>query len=264
MPRHAGERWYFRGYEPVGGSALARTQGLDTPPDLCELFRISRFDEPAVAAAAGYEPGLEYFFAPNIWPDRPASLRPALVEYYQHLESLGATLLRIFALALDLPETYFDPTIDRHITNLCLNYYPAQFTPPRPGQLRRGPHTDYGSVTILHQDDAPGGLQVRVGNAWEDVPHIPGSYVINIGDLMARWTNDRWVSTLHQVINPGGADIGRDRLSIPFFHQPNFDAVIACLPSCATADHPPRYEPVDLWRMGPPSDPPPGGPRLTD
>ena len=238
------ERWYFRGYEAIGGSALARSTGIDTPPDLCELFRISRFDDPAVARASGYEPGLEYFFAPNIWPERPASLRPALLEYYAHLEALAASLMRIFALALELPEDYFESAIDRHITNLCLNYYPPQRTPPLPGQLRRGAHTDYGSLTILHQDDAPGGLQVRVADDWADVPHIPGSYVINIGDLMARWTNDRWVSTVHRVVNPGAADAGRERLSIPFFHQPNYDALIECLPSCATEARPPRYAPV--------------------
>jgi isopenicillin N synthase-like dioxygenase len=143
-----------------------------------------------------------------------------------------------------LPEDYFEPAIDRHITNLCLNYYPPRRTPPLPGQLRRGAHTDYGSLTILHQDDAPGGLQVRVSDDWADVPHIPGSYVINIGDLMARWTNDRWVSTVHRVINPAAADAGRERLSIPFFHQPNHDALIECLPSCATEARPPRYAPV--------------------
>ena len=243
--RYAPEQsWFFRGYEPVGGSALARSKGAQTPPDLCELFRISRFDDPEVARAAGAQPGLEYFFAPNIWPEQPVALRPALLDYYAQLESLAASLMRIFALARELPELYFEPTIDQHITNLCLNYYPAQHTPPLPGQLRRGAHTDYGSLTILHQDDAPGGLQVHVDDRWEDVPHVPGSYVINIGDMLARWTNDRWVSTLHRVINPGGADVHRDRLSIPFFHQPNFDAVIACIPSCTTADTPPKYEPV--------------------
>jgi len=238
------QRWFFRGYEPLGGSALARSNGMQTPPDLCELFRISRFDDPRTAAEAGYREGLEYFFGPNIWPERPTALRPALLDYYAQLEALGASLMRIFALALGLSEAYFDEFIDRHITNLCLNYYPAQTTPPLPGQLRRGAHTDYGSVTILHQDDAPGGLQVRVGGEWEDVPHLPGSYVVNIGDLLARWTNDRWVSTVHRVVNPGSADAGRDRLSIPFFHQPNFDALIACLPTCRSADQPPKYEPV--------------------
>jgi isopenicillin N synthase-like dioxygenase len=239
--------WFFRGYEPVGGSALARSAGDETPPDLCELFRISRFDDPAVAEASGHRPGgdLDYFFAPNIWPERPAELREVLTRYYGALEALSASLMRIFALALDLPETYFDATIDRHITNLCLNHYPAQDTAPVPGQLRRGAHSDYGSMTVLHQDDAPGGLQVTTrSGAWADVPHLPGTYVVNIGDLMARWTNDRWVSTVHRVVNPGRAVAMTDRLSIPFFHQPNHDAVIECLPSCTDASNPPRYTPV--------------------
>jgi isopenicillin N synthase-like dioxygenase len=240
--------WYFRGYEAVGGSALARSAGEESPPDLCELFRVSRFDDPAMATAAGSQPGLEYFFAPNIWPDRPSGLRDALVAYYGYLEALAADLMRIFALALGLSEEHFDPYIDRHITNLCLNHYPGQKVPPQPGQLRRGAHSDYGSLTILHQDDAPGGLQVRTGEGaceqWHDVPHIPGAYVINIGDLMARWTNDRWVSTVHRVVNPPWEFASRDRISIPFFHQPNYDAVVECLPSCQRPDDPPRYDPV--------------------
>lgn len=250
QPEHT---WFFRGYEALGGSALARSLGHETPPDLCELFRISRFDDPAVAAAAGHHPGLEYFFAPNIWPERPAGLRPALLDYYRALEQLAADMMAAFALALGLPEGWFEPSIDHHITNLCVNWYPPQATPPRPGQLRRGAHSDYGSMTILYQDDAPGGLQVLTkAGEWADVPHRPGTFVVNIGDLMARWTNDRWVSTMHRVVNPGPAAAGRERVSIPFFHQPNHDAVISCLPGCSSPDDPPRYEPMTSgdWVLG--------------
>ncbi len=236
------ETWHFRGYEMLGGSALARSLGDSTPPDLCELFRISRFDDPA--ASAGYEAvePFDYFFGPNIWPDQPPELRPALSEYYREVEQLATTLMEAFARALGLTSDYFAPFIDRHISNLCVNYYPAQAVPPEPGQLRRGAHSDYGSMTILYQSDSPGGLQVMTkSGAWADVPYRPGSFVVNLGDMLARWTNDRWVSTMHRVVNPEPDLAMSDRVSIPFFHQPNVDAVVECLPGCSSEDDPPRH-----------------------
>jgi len=109
--------------------------------------------------------------------------------------------------------------------------------------LRAGAHTDYGSLTIVKPDGAEGGLQVRAKDgSWLDVPHVPDAFVVNLGDLMAEWTNDRWVSTLHRVVNPSrAAGAAARRLSMAFFHQPNYDAVIQCLPTCADADRPPRY-----------------------
>jgi len=249
------EPWFFRGYEPLGGSALARSLDQVSPPDLCELFRISRFDDPAVAARAGNRPGLEYFFGPNLWPEGRPELRAALERYYAALEALAATMMSIFAVALGLDPEHFAPFVDQHITNLCINYYPPQPEPPAEGQLRRGAHSDYGSMTILYQDDAPGGLQVRrKDGSWADVPHRPGTFVVNLGDLMARWTNDRWVSTVHRVVNPDrtAEQSASERLSMPFFHQPNFDAVIECLPGCRADGEPARHRPVTSgdWVLG--------------
>ena len=140
---------------------------------------------------------------------------------------------------------FFADKIDRHITNFTASYYPPQPTAPAPGQLRCGPHADYGSLTIVSSDTATGGLQVlgRDG-AWSDVPCVPGTFVINLGDLMAEWTNDRWRSTLHRVVNPPRARAESSRLSLLFFHQPNYDALIECLPSCTDAANPPRYAPI--------------------
>ncbi|MFT3855324.1 MAG: 2-oxoglutarate and iron-dependent oxygenase domain-containing protein [Ilumatobacteraceae bacterium] len=239
--------WHFRGYEPPGGSALAKSLGNDTPPDLCELFRISRFDEPAnvAAAAGGGDPELDYFFGPNLWPERPSSLRPALERYYAELEHLAMTIMRLFAIGLGLAEDWFEDKFDRHITNLCVNYYPPQVEPPAPGQLRRGAHSDYGSLTVLYQDDAPGGLEVMtMDGEWEGVPHLPGTFVVNIGDLMAVWTNGRWRSTMHRVVNLPRDDADRERISIPFFHQPNQDAVIECIPTCLAPGETARFDPV--------------------
>jgi isopenicillin N synthase-like dioxygenase len=122
-----------------------------------------------------------------------------------------------------------------------LNYYPAQSGPPRPGQLRAGAHTDYGGLTILSGEDVPGGLQVRTRDGrWVDVPTSPTTFVVNIGDLLMRWTNDRWLSNLHRVVNPPLDEAARrHRLSIAFFNHPNYDALIACLPTQGAARHAP-------------------------
>jgi len=126
-----------------------------------------------------------------------------------------------------------------------VNYYPAQAEPPLPGQLRRGAHSDWGSLTVLFQDDSPGGLEIlSQSGGWEPVPAVPGTFVVNIGDLLAMWTNDRWRSTVHRVVNPKRADADRARISIPYFHQPNFDAVIECIPSCLAPGEVPRHAPT--------------------
>ena len=127
-----------------------------------------------------------------------------------------------------------------------LNHYAEATRPPLPGQLRAGAHSDYGSLTILLATASAGGLQVRGGDgAWCDVEPVPGTFIVNLGDLMAQWTNDRWVSTLHRVVNPPpDRRAGSRRASIAFFHQPNHDALIECLPTCRRPDEAPRYAPT--------------------
>lgn len=233
---------YPYGYSPLAGETLAQSLGQESPPDLKESLAIGPLDRPGHDITDRDE---AFAYAANQWPRRPAALRPAWEGYYCAMEGLAARLMRLFALALDLPERYFDATIGRHISAMRAINYPDQDRPPDPGQLRAGAHCDYGSLTILRQEAAPGGLQARDRSGeWIDVPAVPGSYVINIGDLMARWTNDRWVSTLHRVVNPPPDARGSSRRqSIAFFHQPNWDAPIVCLPSCA-GDRGPKYEPV--------------------
>jgi isopenicillin N synthase-like dioxygenase len=250
MPLAAKQAWMppspyiFRGYFPIRSSALAGSLDVETPPDLCEVYAVNRFDDPAAADAAGVKPGREGFFAPNIWPD-VAGFREAWTAYYSAMEDLSTDLMRLMALALDLDEHWFDDKVGQHISNLVANHYPAQETPPSPGQLRRGAHTDYGSLTVLYQDDQPGGLQVQLRDgSWADVPHIPGSFVVNLGDLMAAWTNDRWVSTMHRVVNPPRTAAHSTRISIPFFHQPDYDALIECIPTCTSDQDPPHHRPV--------------------
>ena len=112
--------------------------------------------------------------------------------------------------------------------------------------MRAAAHTDYGTMTILKPDDAPGGLQVLgKDDRWHDVPYDPHMFVINLGDLMARWTNDRWKSTMHRVVVPP-ADPGRPtrRQSMAFFHNINADEVVSCIDTCASAANPPKYKPI--------------------
>jgi len=154
--------------------------------------------------------------------------------------------MRVFALALDLPEHYFDSAIDDPISAMRMLNYPHTNVPPEPGQLRAGAHSDYGSLTILLADAAPGGLEIRSPEGkWVAVPNLPGAFIVNIGDLMALWTNDRWVSTLHRVVNPSADSSGSTRRqSFAFFHQPNWSAEISCIPTCLAAGERPKYAPA--------------------
>ena len=122
---------------------------------------------------------------------------------------------------------------------------PPQDTPPADSQLRCGPHSDYGSLTIVSSDTDIGGMQVLTGAGdWANIPCLANTFVVNLGDLMAEWTNDRWRSTMHRVINPPRESADQSRLSFLFFHQPNYDAVIECLPTCTNPDDPPKYTTV--------------------
>lgn len=226
-------------------SYVSAAEGVETAPDLCELFTMNRLGEPGVASPADLGDAYETWSAPNLWPDRPAGMRDVWMAYYAVMEDLATDLMRLFALALGMDEGFFDDKIDDHITNLCANWYPAVDGDPADGQYRKGPHSDWGSLTILYQDDT-GGLEVidRRSGEWIDVPVIPGAYVVNIGDLMSVWTNDRWNSTKHRVRVPPAAQRSVARISIPFFHTPNWSTVVECLPTCQSDERPSRYAPV--------------------
>ena len=232
-----------RGYSWVGNRSLAYSLGQQAPPDLQEGFAMGPIDMGHDADDS--DPDVARFFAPNLWPERPAALREVLEAYYRDMARLATTLMRIFAVGLDLPEAYFADKIDQHTSVLRAIHYPPQVETPEPDQLRAGAHTDYGTLTILYGDDTPGGLQVRHRHGdWMDVHPTPGALVCNIGDLMARWTNDRWVSNLHRVVNPPRDYADMDRLSIPFFHNPNHNAEIRCIASCLGPHGIAKYPPV--------------------
>ena len=233
-----------RGWSAVGMEGLSFSLGEAAPGDLKEKIDMGPPnvpDEPYFSLnAAGPH------FAPNVWPDEPSDFRALWEQYFLTMSELSRQLMRMFAVGLDLPVDYFEDKIDKHISMFRALNYPDQVAEPLPGQLRAGAHSDYGSLTIVRQEGCPGGLQVldKAGE-WVDVPSIAGGLVVNIGDLMAEWTNDRWVSTVHRVVNPP-RDLAHDsrRISLVLFHQPNYDAMIECLPTCLPEGDAPRYEPI--------------------
>jgi isopenicillin N synthase-like dioxygenase len=234
-----------RGYIPLEAESVGRSQGVDVPGDLNESLMIGPVDVP---------PGDPYFhgpqagkhFHPNLWPEVPVELKPLYEAYFRAMGGLAEDLMALFALALGLPEHFFADKIDRHISRLRVRNYPAPLEAPKPGQLRAGAHCDYGSLTILRAENKPGGLQVmNKAGRWVDVPIAPDSYIINIGELMARWTNGRWAANLHRVVNPPvDQATGSRRLSLVFFHNPNYDAPVSALPGTVADEETPRFPPT--------------------
>jgi isopenicillin N synthase-like dioxygenase len=203
------------GLRRVGGPYEAF--GAHVTGDLPEEERAALGEHPATWKAA------------NIWPDE--QFKATWYDYIAAMTDLSADIMRLFALALGLPERFFDDKFDNHVSLILANYYYAE---PDPEALRREKHTDWGSLTVLYIEDELGGLQVQRGDDWLDVPSIPGSFVVNIGDLMAFWTGGRWASTVHRVVTPPDAAV-RSRISIPFFYLPNHDATIEPMQPLAEA-----------------------------
>lgn len=193
------------------------------PGERHEQFYVNRLGE----ASADEQLTLhERLRGPNRWPAIPG-LREATLSYYAEMEKLAVRLAELFALSLGKHKDWFAPSFRRHMSPLVGNYYPAQPVLPPAGSLRNAQHRDWCAFTILYQDDAPGGLQVLHNEGeWVNVAAVPGSFVVNLGRLMARWTDGGWASTVHRVVNPPPESAGRDRISIPFFYHPDPDQSI--------------------------------------
>ena len=236
-----------RGYAPEGSEALAYSLGeTDLAPDLFEAFNIGRELTAEQQADPYFATHRHDYFAANLWPEQPADMRAVWLAYWDAVEQLGLQIMSAAALALGLPDDHFVPSLDRSISVMRANNYQRRPGAPAPsdGQMRMGAHTDYGSITVLLADRVPG-LQLRIGDEWHDVLPPDGGFLVNIGDLLAEWTNDRWHSTLHRVVPPPAvADGPVRRRSIAWFQQPNWDAVIECLPACHDEANPARYRPV--------------------
>ncbi|MET3805570.1 isopenicillin N synthase-like dioxygenase [Nakamurella sp. UYEF19] len=236
---HAGDPY---GYIPVSAESLSKSLGMQAPGDVKESINIGPLERPDHTLSG---PDEAIIYTPNRWPASMPELKSICGAYYEELTTLSERIMTLFARALRLSPDHFDSMIDHAPSALRGVNYPATTEPLAIGQLRAGAHTDYGLLTILKQD-AVGGLQVvDKDENWVGVPSVPNAYVINIGDLMARWTNDRWRSTLHRVVNPvEGAAAAVRRQSIPFFYNANWDAEVVCLPSCLAPGETAKYESV--------------------
>jgi isopenicillin N synthase-like dioxygenase len=222
------------GYLPVNQSIQkASTVHKATRPNFNESFFISHdraADHPDVLAGTPLR-------GRNRWPEGHAAMRAAMVTYFKTLDAVGARMLPVLARALGMPAGYFAPSFagEAHV-NLRFLHYPPQEDMSE-NTFGTAPHTDNSFMTALARTDVPG-LAIRLPSGeWFPPPIIPGTFLVNLGNIMRRWSNDRFLSTPHGVINESGTD----RYSIAYFHSPNPSAVIECLPSCVSADNPPRY-----------------------
>mmetsp|Transcript_1668 Transcript_1668/g.2381 ORF Transcript_1668/g.2381 Transcript_1668/m.2381 type:complete len:312 (-) Transcript_1668:134-1069(-) len=183
---------------------------------------------------------------PDVWPNEgnAPNLSTNCQSYYEQVQQLASHLMRLFALALNLEETFFDKKVDNPYTTLRLLHYPPQQKFDATA-TRNAEHTDYGTLTILWSPDSRGLQAQSRQNEWIDVIAPVDHFIINIGDLMMNWTNDKWISTLHRVI-PHKDTMGRARMSIPFFHNPNPNVMIECIPGCydSNGNNPPKYKPI--------------------
>jgi isopenicillin N synthase-like dioxygenase len=245
------EAEYPYGYSPMMGESLASGLEKEQRGEVDSSVHTSTADLKEMFSIGPYNPA-SGMPLPR-WPGQPAGFEQAWMGYYMAMEQLSSHMLSLFARALDLSPAWFEDKIDKHRCSLRALNYPEQDTPPAPGQIRAGAHTDYGSLTLLRADfHVPGGLQVKGKDGeWHNAPQVPDSYVVNIGDLMARWTNDRWVSTLHRVVNPpleaSQLEAGATRRqSMAFFHNINADTVVECIPTCA-GEEGPKYAPITAF-----------------
>ena len=219
-----------RGYEALGGPALepgasALKEAFSIGPELSP-------DDPRVLAG-------RFSQGPNQWPPRAPEFRRTMLAYHQAMFAVAGRLMRGLALSLDMPEAAFDGFCRQPIALLQLEHYPAQ----QVAVENAAAHTDVGALTLLLQDET-GGLEVfdRDAGAWIAAPPIPGAFVVNLGDLIGRWTNDVYRPALHRTVNRSG----RERYSAPFFFSGAPDHPVACLETCLEPGAEPLYPPTTV------------------
>ena len=226
---------YNIGYLPMGGG-VTRHSALNenNKPNVNEAFFMARDlppDHPDVLAGKPYR-------CANQWPRDLPGFRETCLAYAAALEKLALRLVPLYALALNLPETHFEEAFSTPMFKLRMTHYPPQA--PADNQFGLAPHTDTSFMTLLAPNTVPG-LSVRLPSGrWIDAPPIEGAFLVNGGDMLRRWTNDRFLATPHRVINRTGAR----RYAIPFFFDCWADHVMACLPTCTGPGNPPKYEPI--------------------
>jgi len=224
-----------RGYEPLQGQTLEP----GAPPDLKEGYYIGpehATDDPRVIAGM-------FNHGANQWPSSRPNFKPVMETYLATMLDLSTRMMGGIALSLDLPEDYFKGYCDDAMATVRLLHYPPQSAQTDPKQKGAGAHTDFGGLTLLRQGDI-GGLQVwdQSTGGWIHADPIPGTFVVNLGDMIARWTNDRYRSTLHRVVNVSG----RERYSVPFFYTGNYSHTVECIPTCLAPGEAPKYPPITV------------------
>jgi isopenicillin N synthase-like dioxygenase len=220
------------GYTPL----LEENVNPKAKGDLHEAYDVAAElppDDPALASGKG-------LYGVNIWPESLPEFRQAMLDYHFEVLKLGRRMFRAFALALGQAEDFFDPMITKPTCAQRIIYYPSQDGPVDEDMIGIGAHSDYECFTILAQHEVPALQVLNPAGEWIATPPIPGTFVVNIGDQMARWSNDVFASTLHRAVNT----TGRARYSAPFFLGTNYDTVIGVLPGCVTPERPRKYEPV--------------------
>lgn len=186
---------------------------------------------------------------PNVWPvPEKCSLSEAgcdefkriMEAYFARASDVSFRLVQLIAQAIGLDRHHFDDNFTENFATIRLLHYAAEKSRPQEGVYACGAHSDYGMVTLLLTDDNPGLQILTLDNRWIDVPPRPGAFIVNLGDMLERWTNGMFRSTVHRVLTSGD----RERYSIPFFYEPDFDTRVACLDVCESEDRPPRYKPT--------------------
>ena len=221
-----------RGWHAMGGALMEGARHTDRK----EFFSIGlELPESDPLVRAG-----EPLRGPNQWPDFVPQMQPAFADYFREISLAGAALLSAVATSLGLEPDFFAASYRKPLQRTQAIYYPPRPEGAGEDEFGVAPHTDFGCLTLLWQD-ANGGLQVRErqSGGWIDVPPLPGTLVVNVGDLLGRWSNDRFASTPHRVINRSG----RERYSIASFYDPDFGAMVdPCALGVAREDA--RYEPI--------------------
>ena len=225
-----------RGWLPPGAETNAYAEGTETPPDLKESYTLGA-DRPVGDPAVD-----RVWFPPNAWPAEVPGLAGAATEYMAAMKSLADELLTVCAAALGLADDFFTRHTEHATHTFNINRYPplTAVGEPAPNQFRIGPHTDFGTVTVLDREPGAGGLQVDGPDGWADAPYDPDALTVNIGDLLARWTGDRWKSNRHRVLPPQREAPDEDLVSLIFFYECDHDTVVSSLPApVGRVTHPP-------------------------
>ncbi|MGF0309051.1 isopenicillin N synthase family dioxygenase [Rhodococcus sp. IEGM1428] len=231
-----------RGYSPPKSESLSMSLGTPSKENMNDFY-----ESIVVGTEASDYPEFDLphsSYAPNAWPVESPRFTTAVQTYFRHAQSLSRVLLRAFTAALNLENGYFDDLVHHSIDAFKMNNYalPDGDTRFETGATGMGAHTDFGILTILWADRVPGLQILGPDGRWHDAQPADGALLLNLGDAMARWTNDRWMSTVHRVDPPIVDGLIIRRRSAAFFFDGNHDAVIETLPGCAregVADYPP-------------------------